>query len=141
LLDRLFPGGREAALRARRFADTLLSGGASVALIFVPPQPAEVCVGPDWQAAGRAALHGKVIDAANAAYKRAEYDLQDDDGLVRVTCYHKTANLLRAGDVLSAGGWLLCQNESRHLLQMLLQPERILWWETAKAQSAEESSS
>jgi cytidine deaminase len=139
LLDRLFPGGREAALRGRRFADTLLSGGASVALIFVPPQPAEVCVGPDWQAAGRAALHGKVVDADHAAYKRAEYDLQDDVGLVRVTCYHKTANLLRAGDVISVSGWLVRRGEARRLIQILPQPDRILWWEVAKAHTAEES--
>jgi hypothetical protein len=138
LLDRIFPGGREAALRGRRFTDTLLSGGASVALMFVPPQPQEVCVGPDWLAAGRTTLHGKVVDAANAAYKRAEYELLDEDGLVRVTCYHKTANLLRSGDVISACGWLVRRGEERRLIQILPQPDRILWWEVASHEAWEE---
>jgi cytidine deaminase len=137
LLDRIFPGGREAALRGRRFTDTLLSGGASVALIFVPPQPTEVCVGPDWLAAGRATLHGKVVDADHAAYKRAEYELLDEDGLVRVTCYHKTANLLRSGDVISACGWLVRRGEERRLIQILPQPDRILWWEVASHEAWE----
>lgn len=138
LLDRIFPGGREAALRGRRFADTLLSGGASVALMFVPPQPQEVCVGPDWIASGRSVLHGKILRASRAAYKRAEYELEDAEGAIPVTCYHKAANLLRAGDVISACGWLVRRGDERRLIQILPQPDRILWWEVATGLASKE---
>lgn len=131
LLDRLFPGGREAALRSGRFVDTLLSGGASVAMMFVPNQPTGVCIGPDWLPSGRTVLHGKVLQASCAAYKRAEYQLEDAEGAVAVTCYHKLANLLRAGDIISVGGWLLRRGNERRLIQILPEPDRILWWEVA----------
>lgn len=138
LLDRIFPGGRMAALRCRRFADTLLSGGVSVALMFVPPELMGVCVGPDWLASGRAVLHGKVLRASYAAYKRAQYELQDVEGVVSVTCYHKAANLLRAGDVISVCGWLLRRGHERRLLQILPLPDRILWWEAAPGEAPED---
>jgi len=140
LLDRIFPGGREAVLRDRRFADSLLSGGASIALIFVPPEPQNICVGPDWAPAGRAVLHGVVRHASSAAYKRAEYDLDDAGGPVRVTCYHKTANLLRAGDVISVCGSLVRRGGERRLIQLLPQPDRILWWEVAGPNRPQEQS-
>lgn len=139
LLDRIFPGGREAALLGRRFADTLLSGGASVTLMFVPPQPSRVCVDSDWLASGRAVLHGKVLQASRTAYKRAEYELKDAEGTIRVTCYHKAANLLRKGDVISVGGWLLRREDERRLIQFLPQPDRIVWWETVTGPASEES--
>ncbi|MBA2226676.1 MAG: hypothetical protein WHU94_07265 [Thermogemmata sp.] len=131
LLDRVFPGGREALLRSRRFVDTLLSGEVSIALIFVPPQSPDVCVGLDWQGVGRTLLYGQVVDAAKAVYKRAEYHLQDEEGLVRVTCYHKLANLLRSGDVISASGWLFRRGMERRLIQILPYPDRIIWWRVA----------
>lgn len=132
LLDRIFPGGREALLESRRYADTLLSGGASVALIFVPPQSMGVCIDPGWIASGRTVLHGNVLQA-RADYKRAEYDLQDAEGVISVTCYHKAANLLRAGDRISVSGWLLRRGAERRLIQLLPEPDRILWWDVAPA--------
>lgn len=141
LLDRIFPGGREAALCGRRFADTMLSGGASVALMFVPPQLRDICVGSEWLASGRATLHGKVLRASSSAYKRAEYELEDAEGAINVTCYHKAANLLRAGDVISTCGWMVRRENERRLIQILPQPDRILWWEVAPGQFSEDSTS
>lgn len=140
LLDRIFPGGREAVLRSRRFADTLQSGGVSVALIFVPPHPPGVCIDKDWIFAGRAALHGEVLRASGAAYKRAEYELADAKGTISVTCYHKAANLLRAGDVISLCGWLLRRENERRLIQILPEPDRITWWRTSTTSPAFEVS-
>jgi cytidine deaminase len=131
LVDQIFPGGHQAALRSRRFVDTVLSDVVSVALMFVPPQPQEDCVGLDWKVVGRKAVFGKVVDADRAAYKRAQYDIQDEDGIVHVTCFHKAANLLRTGDIISACGWLLRRGDERRLIQILPQPDRILWWHVA----------
>ncbi|MCS7021142.1 MAG: hypothetical protein NZ703_05300 [Gemmataceae bacterium] len=131
LLDRIFPGGRQALLHQRRFVDTVSSGGVSVALWFTPPSPpATYCVEPDWTLAGRAVVYGTVTYAEQAPYKRAEYIVHDHQGSVRVTCYHKAANLLRAGDVVSVSGWLLRRDNLRHLIQILPIPDRILWWRT-----------
>lgn len=138
LLDRIFPGGGEAALRGRRFADTLLSGGATVALLFVPPQPTGVCVGLGWFESGRVELHGKVLQASRSAYKRAEYELEDAEGSISVTCYHKAANLLRSCDIISACGWLLRRGKERRLIQFFSEPDRILWWEVASGQASED---
>ncbi|MFO0878128.1 MAG: hypothetical protein U0840_12330 [Gemmataceae bacterium] len=140
LLDRIFPGGRSAALAQRRYADTVHSGGVSVALILVPPSAPPVCLRDDWQPAGRAVLHGTVREASAASYKRAEYALEDGEhGLVRVTCFHKSANLLRSGDVLSVRGWLLHRGDQRWLIQLLPQPDGILWWQTAPFRTPSES--
>lgn len=62
---------------------------------------------------------------------------EDAEGAVAVTCYHKFANLLRAGDVIPVGGWLLRRGNERRLIQILPAPDRILWWEVAPAAEQE----
>jgi len=133
LLDGIFPGGRQAILAGRRYADTLISFGTSVAMIFVPTGPVDVCIGPGWIVSGRISIHGKIISASQAAYKRSQFTIEDQEGQVHVTCYHKAAGLLRAGDVVSICGWFLRRGNERRLIQILPQPDRILWWEIAKA--------
>lgn len=130
LLDRLFPGGRDAILRGRRYLDTVQSGGVSVALLFTGA--GGLCLDAGWRPAGRAALTGTVRDAAAAGLKRAGYVVDDErSGEVRVVCYHKSANLLRAGDVVTARGWLVRRGEDRLLVQLLPQPDGIAWLEAA----------
>ncbi|MEZ6141691.1 MAG: hypothetical protein R3B84_14055 [Zavarzinella sp.] len=138
LIDRIFPGGRHAALSDRRFADTLLSGGTAVALMFLPHQSNEFCVGHDWIISGRTVLHGKVLRASRAAYKRSEYELKDNKGVISIICFHKAANLLRVGDVVSVCGWIARRGNERRLIQILHQPDRILWWEVATGDASEE---
>lgn len=133
LLDGIFPGGRQAILAGRRYVDTLMSEGTSVAMIFVPTDPLDACVSSGWIVTGRISLYGKVVSASRVAYKRAQFTLEDQEGQVHVTCYHKAAGLLRVGDVVSACGWYLRRGDERRLIQILPQPDRILWWEIAKA--------
>jgi len=133
LLDRLFPGGAQAIVAERRFIDTVQSGGASVALIFVPLETSGPLLEPGWQPAGRGLFHGTVTAAGRAAYKRAEYVLETAGvGPIRVSCYHKAANLIRRGDVLSIRGWLLRRDQELRLIQLLSVPDNIVWMEVIR---------
>jgi cytidine deaminase len=128
LLDRLFPGGRQAVVGQGRFLDTIEVAGASAALLFVQPDGQAPALAPGWEPAGRGLLHGRVSCARNAGYKRAEYAVATDEfGTVAVTCYHKVANLLREGDVLSLRGWLLRRGQEWRLMQFLPVPDGIVW--------------
>lgn len=134
LLDRIFPGGREAILCGRRFVDTVQSGSAAVALIFVPDEKSSPCLDDAWQLAGRGLLHGVVRTADRVAFKRAEYWLvTEENGLVPVTCFHKTANLLSRGDVISVRGWCVQQGEVLRLIQVLPEPDGIVWISTQES--------
>jgi hypothetical protein len=128
LLSRLFPGGQAALLAEHRFIDTVLSGGSSVALIFVPIEASTTLLDGTWQPLGRHYHYGVVVEATHAGFKRATYRLHAESmGELEVICYHKASNLLRAGDRVAVRGWLLGRGEERRLIQMLLIPDNIVW--------------
>lgn len=132
LHDSIFPGGREMLLRGRRYLDMVRSGETTVTLVFVPPTSGP-CLEDGWQEEGRVLFHGRVREVSATAFKRAEYMLDAGDaGEVRVTCYHKSANLLRADDVISIRGWLLRRGDERRLIQLLLEPGGIVWLEVSE---------
>lgn len=132
LIEKIFIGGRKAALLERRFSETFTSGDISVAIIFVPLQQKELSINDGWLFCKRELFHGKIVSASRAPYKQAEYVLSVDDELVPVTCYHKSANLLKEGDIVSVCGWLLRRGDEKRLVQILPQPDRILWWQKSR---------
>jgi len=128
-LDRLFPGGRNALISERRFLDTVRCGETSVALIFTADGLLTELLDDSWEPRGRSAIHGIVIDDTRAAYKRSVYLLQTQShGLVEVVCFHKAANVLRAGDIISVRGWMLQNEHSTRLVQMQPSQDNIAWF-------------
>src|SRR5262249_46055855 len=129
-LDLLFPGGRQAVLAGSRFLETLEFAGTAVALILTPPGPAPVCIADGACPTRRAEAAGVVVEAAHAAYKRARFLLAPDaDGPWEVVSYHKTANLVRAGDRLVVRGWGLRTADGRRLVQLSPLQDNIVWLE------------
>jgi cytidine deaminase len=128
LLDRLFPGGRQALLDQQRFIDTVLSERVPVALILVPPGTPGPLLDESWKSRGRGLFQGRVVAAVQAAYKRARYVLETREvGQLDVVCYHKTANLLREGDRVAVRGWLMSSGQALQLIQILPIPDNIVW--------------
>ncbi len=77
-------------------------------------------------------MHGTVVEATHAPYKRAFFMLRTQSlGDIEVVCYHKAANLLMAGDKVSLRGWMLRDGRVLRLVQMLSVPDNIVWHQKA----------
>lgn len=127
-LGRIFPGGISQIVESRRFLETFRLDDVLVALIFVPNEDVTPLVTSTSRPIGRACLHGTVVDAGRAIFKRAEYRLQAQEyGEVRVVCYYKLANLLQAGDRVAVRGWLMEQDGGMILIQTSPIPDNIVW--------------
>ncbi|NLF15866.1 MAG: hypothetical protein GX595_01215 [Lentisphaerae bacterium] len=131
LLGRLLPGGAERLLTECRFADTFQAGDVKIALIMVPPNESDAVpiMGPDAYPLGRHACHGVVVAADQAPYKRACWSVADEvsGGVLNVATLHKAANVLRAGDRVSASGWRLRSAAGETLVQISPLTEPIVW--------------
>lgn len=116
LLKDSFPGAAAdggARIHAeRRYAESFRLDGIPVSLLFVPPafEPPSFAFPTPFSAEDRIAVAGRVVDASRAPYKRSESVVETfDRRRVRLLCYHKTANLLKAGDAVAATG-VLCRH-------------------------------
>lgn len=133
LLDRLFPGGTTAIVKQQRFIDTVAIDGQSVALIFASASTHPIVSPRDNDsephvAGGYQAFYGTVTHATCAAFKRAEFTLQDgEDRPLRVTCFHKAGNLIQVGDRVALRGWMVPHSDERHLVQILYPRDNIVW--------------
>ncbi|MCA9107814.1 MAG: hypothetical protein KDA83_20555 [Planctomycetales bacterium] len=130
-LERVFPGGRSAAVAQRRYADTLVTNGQTLALIFVPTSVEPPSIPAETTPIGRQAFFGRVVEASASAFKRARFTVDCGGELVSVTSYHKTANLLREGDVVSVSGCVMNAAPETKVVQYYSQPDSIIWWSTA----------
>ena len=130
VLHRAFPGGREAILRGRRFLETVSEDGVCVALIFTPPEEDRLDT-QGWVCLGWSSVCGRVEDDRSAAYKRARFQVRTMDGRrVDVVSYHKLASLVRTGDTLSLGGWLLGNPHAAvpfRLYQLTAASDNLIW--------------
>ena len=116
LLKAYFPGATAdggARIHAEgRYAESFRLDGIPVSFLFTPPPTARsrYAFPTPYMVVGRAAITGKIIDDVNAPYKRSESVVETEDHRrVRLLCYHKTGNLLKCGDRISATG-VLCRH-------------------------------
>jgi len=128
LLSQAFPGGATSILSQYRFAETFALGSLRVAVILTPTVTQPPVLTGKFQFLGHKAIHGKVIAAAYAPYKRATFLLRESDGReVSVYSYHKLANLVREGDKLALRGWEV-ETGGRHcLIQLALHRDNVVW--------------
>lgn len=134
LMERVFPGGCKAILQGRRFLETLSESDSSFAMIFTPVEQ-DGLDAQGWQCLGWNSLSGRVEDDRRAAYKRSRFSMRATDGRrVGVVAYHKLANLVRSGDALSVGGWLMCNRNAEipyRLYQLAAAIDNIVWMDAA----------
>ena len=134
LLDRVFPGGRDAIVRQRRFLETVGAEQQSFVVIFVPPDE-EPLAADGWTSPGWQSVCGRVEDDRGAAYKRARFRIRAVDGRpIDVVSYHKLANLVRTGDTLALGGWLLRSKNPAapyRLYQVTAAIDNLIWMDAA----------
>ena len=116
LLKASFPGavadGGARIHAERRYAESFQLDGIPISLLFVHPAAGgqDFAFPGPFTVAGRAAVCGRVVDASRAPYKRSESIVETPDHRrIRLLCYHKTANLLKDGDSISASG-VLCRH-------------------------------
>lgn len=116
LLKASFPGasadGGARIHDERRYAETFRLDGIPISILFVRPDSGDgdFAFPASFAVAGRASICGRVVDASRAPYKRSESIVETlDHRRVRLLCYHKTANMLKAGDYISATG-VLCRH-------------------------------
>ena len=129
IMDRIFPGGCQGIIDGQRFIDTISIDGTSFSFIFVPEQRHNVLLEKDWKNIGHDAMHGVVTDISQSGFKRAVYVLKDDLGTsVRINCYHKLANLLQVGDIVSVRGSWVCLGGERQMVQLYREPDSIVWF-------------
>lgn len=130
LLRTSFPGGVDRLLAEGRWADTFALSGRRVSLLFVTagnPGPAFPAMP---RPAGRECVCGRIEDASGAPFKRSESLLRAENGrLLRLLCYHKLGNLLKAGDRVVASG-LICRGSGGvpdTLLLANLFTDKLVW--------------
>jgi len=86
----------------------------------------------EWEPGGWHTVSGVVSEASCAPFKRACFTLTTDFRKpVEVISYYKMANLVKAGDRLSLGGWLLSNKKSedvQRLIQILPGFDPIVWF-------------
>lgn len=134
LIDRVFPGSRRAVVDGRRFLETVNDGEHKFSLMFVPPEEGRLET-QGWDRMGWTTLSGSVKDARRTAYKRACFQLLTSDGRqVEVVSYHKLANLVKVGDAVAVGGWLVVNHRAEspyRLYQLSAAVDTIVWMDTA----------
>ena len=122
LLKANFPGapadGGERIHRERRYAESFCLDGIPISFLFVHPASGgvEYAFPSLFTIVGRDTVCGRVVDASRAPYKRSESIVETPDHRrVRLLCYYKTANMLKAGDNISATG-VLCRHGGEGIL-------------------------
>ena len=130
-----FPGGQNEILRQGRFIETFEMGANRFAILFVPPDPQPMVVDETWRLDGRGAIHGIVIEADDAPYKRSVFQVRCPDGLmVEAIVFFKLGNLVFPGDHLALHGWMLTslnRQSTRRLVLLSPSSDKIVWLETA----------
>gem|GEM_PF-1050439 len=132
LFDKVFPGGIKRITGEERFLESMEFDGEKVSVIFTSEENPLVYNEGEWEPTGWHAVSGVVMEASCAPYKRACFKLVTDfRKSVEVICYYKLANMVKQGDRLSIGGWLLNnkENESlQRLVQILPGYDPIVWF-------------
>jgi cytidine deaminase len=129
LFGQIYPGGLDAVLSEGRYAGTFQSDGCRVSILYVPKVPVEnFLIAPESHPLDRLTVTGTVGPDDEVYYKRSRFPLQIAGGRhVMVYAYLKTANLLRAGDVVSLSGWGLQTDDRIDMLLLSGHRDRILW--------------
>jgi len=129
--DKAFPGGIKRITEEERFFESLEFGGKKISVIFTSDEKFIAYNEDEWDAAGWHTVSGVVQDDSRAPFKRACFALITDfHRQIEVVSYCKFANLVKTGDRLSLGGWLLKnkKNESvQRLIQILPGNDPIVW--------------
>jgi hypothetical protein len=122
LFDKVFPGGSKRIIEEDRFFESLEFGGKKVSVIFTREERSLIYTEEEWESAGWRTISGVVTeDAACTPFKRACFSLTTGfQKPVGVVSYYKFANLVKPGDRLSLGGWLL-HNKKKGAIQRLVQ--------------------
>jgi cytidine deaminase len=128
LFDKMWPGGCLALIRDGRFADTFVAEGRTFSLLYDSALPPETWLGKTSKCQGHIRLQGRVEQAEEALFKRSRYTLACEDGrLIEVSAYYKSANLIREGDHLAVGGWLVKEGGIEKLTQLSPARDPIVW--------------
>lgn len=135
LLDRIFPGGKDAVIQEQRFLETLRFGDQSAALIFVPHEEAFLAaLLPDGAPPPiRTSASGLVRQAETAAWKSSRFELETLDGIQEVRSYLKPANLVKNGDRICLTGWRVqLPDGGTRIVMASAATDRIRWLSTEK---------
>jgi hypothetical protein len=129
--DKVFPGGIKRITEEERFFESLEFEGKKISIIFTTDEKFIAYNDNEWEAAGWHTVSGVVSDASRALFNRACFTLITDfHRQIEVVSYYQLANLVKTGDRLSLGGWLLKnrKNESvQRLIQILPGYSPIVW--------------
>jgi cytidine deaminase len=132
LFDKIFPGGARRIIDEERFFESLEFGGQKVSVIFTREDTSLIYDEEEWDPAGWHTLSGVITDAHDAPFKRARFSLTTDfKKPVTVVSYYKLANLVKPGDRLSLGGWLLNNKKNsavQRLVQILPKYDPLVWF-------------
>ena len=134
VLSQIFKLKPKDIIEQQRFSETLNFEGHNVVFIFIPLNGYEGYVfDNDWVSGGRGMVGGTVISSDLAPYKRSIFTIKSFSGKdVEVVSYHKTANLVKVGDIISLTGWTLHSKKSlgkSRLVQMHYSTDKIVWME------------
>ncbi|MDR2094771.1 MAG: hypothetical protein LBP76_04550 [Treponema sp.] len=136
LFGKVFPGGTDRVIGEKRFFESLELAGQKVSILFIrlctQKEKRSLLYDPDeWEAAGRRTVCGVAAGASDAPFKRAGFSLVTPfHEEIEVASYCKLANLVKPGDHLSLGGWLLnskTQKGVQRLVQILSGYDPIVW--------------
>jgi cytidine deaminase len=131
-----FPGGTDDGggkiISECRYCETFLFQDIQISLMYSPdPESQPLAFNRDASLHGRIQVSGVIAAADSACYKRSECWIAAEDGTTyRVLCYHKIGNMLKNGDRVAIGGYLVVDSpavqETRPGIESRQEPRRTI---------------